>query len=795
VPEPTTLESPRYRLFCATWGSFSGESGLEDLTQTQANATALTTALTTLDALIDEPVLMHDTEGPACLTALDEFLVPDGDDVILYFASHGLVPSGANQFFRLATGDTRDVEDMMRAFVIAEVIDRLSRSGSGRRLVIIDACYAGKAASALVARGAVDLDLPDDICVLFSTDPFSVAKAPAGDSLTAFTGSLAEVLMRGLPDRGPRLSMRSIFSHLRASAEPLEIPQPWLVSTGTAAETITFRNAATGGDDAGTEFGERVAAFEHRTEILYVDDQEALRVRFRAELERAGHRVTLADGPDEAQQALTAGHFDIVVIDLLLVDDVPATEFIQAATRVAADSMLFLVSRRTKGSEDLWDRLDGIFAYPSRISAFLWKPDYARIIAQHAKRIQAARRHTLSRVDGLDEAVALVAERMIKRDAKLGDHSERLQLEVRVCVERLVEKWFRVDDEEDVYIERFSLRVVDGGRSSSVVFLLLPTLRGIEPESVSPLILKLGPRSELDEEVRRYDHYVQVGVPLDVRTDKIGSALVGGVGGIIYSFRGADDNSIREVAQLAPAEIEECLEALFGRGSRKRWYGSRGTGKGIPPLDHFKGLNFAAERFSTALRSLNASLQNSLSSLPKDSQLRGEAIAGAFESMTSSHQATLVHGDLTLENVIQINDSRFAIIDYRTVGLGPRLVDFATLEVSCWLLSRAPGSSRAERFLEARQAVPGRLRDDGDGSGVAEWLRSSWQLARRCRQLAAENHKDATDEEYGSLLWLAAVRCSEFRSRAVTTDERNAQRALLPAIALAAQAMINTTPA
>lgn len=791
VTSAPSLEIPRYRLFCATWSTFSPESGLGELPQTAANASALRAAMSSIDALAGDPTLVHDIAGVDCITTLDRFLAPRDEDVVLYFASHGLVPSGASQFFRLATGDTQDAEDLARAFVIAEVIDKLTRSGTGRKLMIVDACYSGKAAASLLAAPNVDLDLPADICVLFATDPFTAAQAAPGVPLTAFTGALAELLTRGLPDHGPRLSVRSIFSELLSSADSQSIPRPWLVSTGTAAGAITFRNAASNGQ-TGAAYAERVEAFEHRAEILYVDDEAQPREDFRAELEHAGHRVTLAGDPVEGQQALEAGYFDLVVIDLLLRDDVPETEFIELCTQNAPDSLLFLVSRRTKSSRDNWELLETILPYPSRISAFLWKPLCVGAIAQHATRIRDARSATLAHMHGLEESVALVTERMIARNDSLGGQSERLGLEIRVCVERLVRRWFPAaggGDSEHVYIESMAMRPVDGGRSASVVFILVPTLRGIDPESVTPLVLKLGPAQDIRAEVERYERFVEVGVPLDSRTDKIADASIGSVAGVIYSFRGAEDNSIRDVAELEPQKIELCLDVLFGKLSRKRWYASRGTGDGIAPLAHFARLGYSEKRFRDAYRQLEQSLEKTISELPPKDAARRERLDPIFEGLLRSHAATLVHGELTLDNILQINDSRFAIVDYRTVGLGPRLVDFATLEISCWMLARGAHMSRGERFLDARTAVPRTLREQ-DGGTVAQWLQPSRRLALKCRELAVENHGDATDREYGSLLWLAAVRLSDLRPRAISSGERNTHRSVLPAIALAAQVMV-----
>lgn len=803
--EPQFLSGPpRYRLFCGTWSTFKDKSGLASLPQTQANATALADALGSIGALSGEPKLVHDAPGGACLSALEEFVAEPGDAVI-YFASHGLVPSGASQFFRLATGETEGMDDMMRAFMFSEALERLTARGSGRKLVVIDACYSGKAATSLLGHSGVDLHLPQDICVLFATDPFTAASAPDEQKLTAFTGSLAALLRSGLPGRGPQLSVRAIYGYFESSAKGLNIPAPWLITTGNAAEMVTFRNAESDGARDGG-YGELVAAFDHRTEILYVDDEENLRASFRTELERAGHRVTLADGPLQGKQALQSGHFDIVVIDLLLQGEAPAIDFIQHCNRVAADSLLLLVSRRSKAVEEdeegqgqsraeRWDRLNAIFSYPSNIRAFLWKPNYLKKVLHHADRIRKARRHTLGHVHGLEAGVALISERMLDRDDTLGDRNERLQLEIRVCIERLVERWFPMrdeDDDEPVYIRSMAMRPVTGGRSASTVFTLVPELNGIDAQSVAPLVLKVGPRAAVEQEVRRYDRYVQVGVPLDVRTDKLDAVMIGDVGGAIYSFRGSDDHAIVEASQLPPAEIRTCFDAMFGEQASKRWYGSEGTGSGVSAIDHFEHLAYPDERFTAAYDQLVRSLQKTCKGLAADhfARLEAEAIKPKYEDMGRTHTATLVHGDLTLDNIVKISDDRFALIDYMTVGLGPRLIDFVTLEVACWMLARCPDTPRGERFADAHAAVPRSLRETEPGTPVAAWLQDARALAVQCRELAVFNHRDATDDEYGELLWLAAVRASEFKSRGITTEERTAQRALLPALAIAAQAMI-----
>ena len=163
--------------------------------------------------------------------------------------------------------------------------------------------------------------------------------------------------------------------------------------------------------------------------------------------------------------------------------------------------------------------------------------------------------------------------------------------------------------------------------------------------------------------------------------------------------------------------------------------------------------------------------------------------------MSRQHAATLVHGDLNLGNLLRSGPKRFALIDYRTVGVGPRLVDFATLEVGCWMLAPAPDESRRKLFADARQAVAEEFDDERSESDIPSWIGPYWSLAMRCRRLALENFPDASPAEYASLLWLAAVRRSEFKSSAPSAQERRTLRVLSPALALAAKAMLTRGPA
>lgn len=52
--------------------------------------------------------------------------------------------------------------------------------------------------------------------------------------------------------------------------------------------------------------------------ILVVDDEESILVPLEFLLKKAGHEVALARTGEEALKALAQGHFDLVVLDLML---------------------------------------------------------------------------------------------------------------------------------------------------------------------------------------------------------------------------------------------------------------------------------------------------------------------------------------------------------------------------------------------------------------------------------------------------------------------------------------------
>jgi CheY-like chemotaxis protein len=765
---------------------FAPESGLPNFSQSELTAKALAQEFTQLDVLSGPPTMLKDQPGVACLNAVEDLLQHthhSSEIVIVYLASHGLAPTSSEHLFRLATGDTRQTNDLVRSLPIDEVIRKMGKTPAQLKWPIIDSCYSGQAGAAVMGpRDVMQPPNAENLCLLASSGPYMPSLAPITQQLTAFGGALIRTLRRGDVTRGRYLSVNDVYKILMDESHQAQNPAPFLYSQNLVGELEFMPNTA---------IANSVVTLPRSTpsvmvEILYVEDDEKMGAVFAEELGKRGHVVTVVKTPDDARQHLETRFFDIVLVDLFLHGDLPASELITYISTEAPESMLFVASRESKGrQEDSWTILSEVFQYPHRVAAFLFKSNYIDTVTHFARVIRERRTATLSHVVGLDEWVPLVTGRMMRRGSTPTLSTTNLDAQICACVEKLVSRWFAPDKTAKDYLSSFRLDPIESGRSSCAVFTLTPEVRGITPIFVNPLILKIGPREEIRHEVERFDKYVQVGVPLEIRTDKVASAEIGTVGAVIYSLLGETTDRIVEVGQLDEPQIRSCLETVFNP-SRKRWYASGGAVRGMRPLQFFEDRHFGARRFAKVAGQLAASLSGADSTI------------GVLERdfhehpiMNESHPTTLVHGDLHLGNLLRYGNDRYAMIDYRDVGIGPRLTDFVTLEIACWLLSSAPERPKLDLVRDAAAAMRGmRAGESSQEVEVPMWVRQARSLAVLCRDLAHQNFPDMTNAEYGCLLWLSSVRRSEFRATAVTASEKRSLRAIPVALALAAQDLV-----
>ena len=214
-------------------GSFTDDN-LAPLPSVPAGTRALGTLLTAPDR--EGSFLPASTQtviDPTRIELLDtiEKAADAADDVLLfYFAGHGvLTPHGE---LALAGRDTRFGADHTSASW--ESVRRiLSRSRAHRTLVIIDACFSGRAVAEAMGPLSGMIDPPDGTYVLASTGPNQASLAPSEAPFTNFTGALIELLEEGDPAAPEYLTIDAIYRQLYARMRAGGYPVPQKRTTGS----------------------------------------------------------------------------------------------------------------------------------------------------------------------------------------------------------------------------------------------------------------------------------------------------------------------------------------------------------------------------------------------------------------------------------------------------------------------------------------------------------------------------------------------------------------------------------
>lgn len=278
-----------------------------------------------------------------------------------------------------------------------------------------------------------------------------------------------------------------------------------------------------------------------------------------------------------------------------------------------------------------------------------------------------------------------------------------------------------------------------------------------EPVVGNRCVIKVGPREEIAEEAERYRRYVKFGIRLKHRVEMLGHVQGDALGLLCYSFAGgvfgsdvaALDELLRddERVDLALATFK----TLFNPDSRE-WYS---VNAGLRPLtDHFGEvyqLSFpnCLDRLDRSLQNLAGRFQTEVRYIPPT-----ESTDGSFEiggvSLTIPERSTFgrgpfvagvrccpIHGDMHGGNVlVEIDEGsardirRVCLIDYRSVGPGPRCLDAAMLQSSVRLADaerisavRIDARKVAESHVDARHEDNRNLTDDELREGLAEAAR------------------------------------------------------------------------
>ncbi|MFD6666991.1 caspase domain-containing protein [Micromonospora chalcea] len=221
---------------------------ISDLPSVANNVTALAELLTDPAARVVDPSRCRQLINPRAQhevgMALDETVNAADDTVIVYYAGHGLLtPRGV---LHLAVADTDPHRVAYTAVPIEWLRMALAESPAKNRILVLDCCFSGHAATAMTSvssavTAAIDIS---GTYTLTSAPANSTAIAPAGERFTAFTGELIRVLRDGIPGGDDLLSLREIYTALVRGLHARSMPRPQHLGTGLADHIALGPNAA-----------------------------------------------------------------------------------------------------------------------------------------------------------------------------------------------------------------------------------------------------------------------------------------------------------------------------------------------------------------------------------------------------------------------------------------------------------------------------------------------------------------------------------------------------------------------
>jgi len=166
------------------------------------------------------------------------------DTLIVYYAGHGLVGKTSPQFF-LATEGTTDEDLEYNSIPFENVRRAINETGARKKILIIDACYSGRALDIMGTKSSIlqsNIDLKGTFAIA-SAPSNQPAIAPKGEKHTAFTAELLKVLNEGIDNGREEITLREIHEQIRAEfRRRTDVPEPKHANIQDADRIIIARN-------------------------------------------------------------------------------------------------------------------------------------------------------------------------------------------------------------------------------------------------------------------------------------------------------------------------------------------------------------------------------------------------------------------------------------------------------------------------------------------------------------------------------------------------------------------------
>jgi CheY-like chemotaxis protein len=361
---------------------------------------------------------------------------------------------------------------------------------------------------------------------------------------------------------------------------------------------------------------------------------------------------------------------------------------------------------------------------------------------------------------------------------KISQQRENLRVseaEVEFVLSRLFGQGDIDPDRAVDLVDDVEMHLISEGWSRSVVAWCEP--RASKSGRTGPrCVVKIGPRSDAEQEIQRYRSYVRYGVALRYRVELLDHVLGDTVGAVCYSYGSGHSKVTASLQQMFDDEQDEaiqCLEILYDakekhlladvtRANDLVLFFRREYGRDL--LQLVKQLRRFVENqkdLSLVDGGRGVKWRDEVFAIPKPEEFGSGRYTGPY-------LACVVHGDLHGGNVLVADQAQAVLIDYRNMTRGPRLLDFASLETSLRMLRTLVYRPQAEIFgdVELERALWSATWDNQDSDFEPYWARVSFRL----RALMRENFPDCGEWEYAATCLLRALRV--FAASAVRDEHR-----------------------
>jgi Phosphotransferase enzyme family len=237
------------------------------------------------------------------------------------------------------------------------------------------------------------------------------------------------------------------------------------------------------------------------------------------------------------------------------------------------------------------------------------------------------------------------------------------------------------------------LESLAGGRSAAHVFKVTPLCGPDGQVEGLPIVIKISPRAEGEDEKDNYDKFVRSGLPVLCRPELLGFARTRDYAGLCYSFAGARQGS--DVATLTnylqrgdTTKVELVLQSIF-EPMRDTWYS--------PPLIREESdiaLRYLARYFTRDRKAVEseAILQACTARYFNAARLDGGCtIGGTYfppphallfaRDRKHPYHSCILHGDLNTDNIFVAHEQpRVTLVDFQKTGRGHVYEDLVALE-------------------------------------------------------------------------------------------------------------------